>query len=128
MATVLDSHADGFGLAINAEGFTDLFSSRQTEQVRVANARLPLRKQTLPNRLWNLPQISFFLRNSIGRRRNQLKTEGVRLPGKVFKKPISVLLFVSFLTDVDVLASQLDHAVDQKCEFVGDRGNTFRYA
>jgi len=52
----------------------------------------------------------------------------VRLSGKVFKKPISVLLFVSLLTDVDVLASQLDHAVDQKCEFVGDRGNTFRDA
>jgi hypothetical protein len=87
-----------------------------------------VKDKTVLVQLRNLSQISFFLRNSIGRRRNQLKTEGVRLSGKVFKKSISVLLFVSFLTDVDVLASQLDHAVDQKCEFVGDRGNTFRYA
>jgi hypothetical protein len=46
----------------------------------------------------------------------------------MFKKSISIPLFVSFLTDVDVFASQLDHAVDQKSEFVGDRSNAFRCA
>src|SRR5262249_43297746 len=43
------------------------------------------KRQLLLVTLRNLPQSSFFLRNSIGRRRNQLKTEIVRLSGKVFK-------------------------------------------
>ena len=67
-----------------------------------------------------------FLRNLLVREGHQLKAKLLYLPRQPFENPLLILLLISFLTDIGVLVSKLQHAVDQYSEFVSGRNDAFR--
>ena len=69
---------------------------------------------------------SIFLRNSLFRRGDQLKTQSLCPLREPFEKALLVLFFIALLTDVRVFVSELHHAVDQESEFVGGGNDAFR--